>query len=542
MTDFSASLAGRRLAPWPVPPLDGVPPHPDQYQVIVIGAGIGGLSAAALLAARGCRVLVLEAHRTVGGNCVSWQRAVTVDGRKLRFVFDSGVQDISGLGPRGPLRNLLRQLKALDRLVWHPVRHAYCKEGMWLDGAQGVPRFIENYCCLFPDEAANIRAFFAEMAAIYHDMYAEVDQTGGVPVPPAAAGVMAWAARHPHAFGWMKQPFDDMLAAYFTSEPLKQMLRTVSEYITDDPHLLLVEDMAPLFGYYFDGGCYPGGGAQQLANLLADLFQARGGTLKCRQPVARILTACGQAVGVETKDGQIFHAPVIISNADAVATLTQLADPALLPKHYRTNLMAMGRGPSAFLLSLGLSTVMDVPERIFVKQNGLEFGIGNPGVHDATLASPGYSAVTLLCLLSEGASQPWLTRGPGYDADKRAFADRLIDAAATAVMPDLRRHIVYREAATPASFAAYTGALGGNIYGAARGGWRPSLRSPLPGLFLVGGGTEAGAGIEAVVVSATRAADTICPPLKARILQLPENDRGVDATEGKIVRHQIFGV
>lgn len=515
MTKISLFRAGRVATSWPMPCLEAAPQGEGNYQLIVIGAGIGALSAAALLAKRGCRVLVLEAHRSVGGNCVSWPRAVTAGGRKLRFVFDCGVQDFSGLGPRGPLRNLLHQLGVENRLSWHRVRHGYLRDGVRLEGAPRTEDFIANYCRLFPEQADNLRDFFSEMAAIYRDMYAGIEKTGGVPVPPAAAEIMAWAEHHPHAFRWMKQPFDAMLDAYFTAEPLKAMLRTVAEYITDDPHGLLVEDMAPLFGYYFEGGCYPAGGAQKLADLLADVVRDEGGDLRCRHPVKRILTHEGRACGVETADGQRFYAPLILSNADVVATLTELIDPALLPVPYLADIRAMGRGPSAILLSLGLSTVMNLPARLFVRHDGLEFGVGNPSVLDPSLASEGCSAVTLLHLLPQSEAQGWLVRGPAYDARKQAMTDRLIDAAAAAFFPDLRRHIVYAEAATPASFRSYTGAQDGNIYGAARGGWRPSLRTPLPGLMLVGGGADAGAGIEAVVVSATRAADIICPRIDA---------------------------
>lgn len=482
------------------------------YHAIVIGAGIAGLSTAALLAARGLRVLLLEAHRAIGGNCVSWPRMVQVAGQRQRFIFDSGVQDISGLGPRGPVRNLLRQLGAEDRLQWHRVRHQYWRDGSLLEGALTPADFIGNLCSRHPQDAAGIRAFFDEIFAVYRDIYANVERTGGVPTPPSPCEMLVWPQCHPHAFRWMARPFDEMLSTYLGDGAAADCLRTVSEYITEDPHLLSVGDMAPLFGYYLDGGYYPEGGAQSLPDLLSVLFREHGGTLKCRTTVERILFADGQACGVVTITGQRFYAPLIISNADVVTTLTHMSDASRLPDTYAERITTLKRGPSAVLVSLALDTKLPLAARSFVQQDGLHFGIGNPSVLDDTLAPPGCSAVTLLCLLSEAEAQGWLKRDESYAVRKQAFTDRLIDAVAHSVFADIRKHIVYCETATPATFSRYTGAQGGNIYGAARGGWAPAPITPVPGLMLIGAGTQTGAGIEAVTVCATRAADRIRPP------------------------------
>ncbi len=98
----------RQTYAWPIPRRDAWPEDPTRHHVIVVGAGIGGLSAGALLATRGFKVLVVEAHDRPGGYCSSWNRRVRRNGETLTYRFDAGVQDISGLGTRGPLRHLLR--------------------------------------------------------------------------------------------------------------------------------------------------------------------------------------------------------------------------------------------------------------------------------------------------------------------------------------------------------------------------------------------------------------------------------------------------
>ena len=101
-----------------------------EHHTVVVGAGIGGLSAAATLAARGLKVLVVEAHDRPGGYCSSWLRKVRGrDGSVGRYVFDAGVQDFSGLGPRGPLRRLLDGLGVRNAWIGVGSATAMCRTG-----------------------------------------------------------------------------------------------------------------------------------------------------------------------------------------------------------------------------------------------------------------------------------------------------------------------------------------------------------------------------------------------------------------------------
>jgi all-trans-retinol 13,14-reductase len=503
-------FADRDIGTWPIPELGSWPNEPDCHHVIVIGAGIGGLTAGALLAKRGFKVLLVEAHNRPGGYCSCWTRTIGGPDAPSSFHFDAGVQDFSGLGERGPLRHLLRQLEAEHRIDWRPVRHFYKRDGLAFSVPEDMAGMVEQLGRLFPDETAGIAAFFREMAGVYRELYADIETTGGVPMPPPTIeGMLAWPTAHPHAWQWMRQPFRAMLDAFLTSPLLKDLLTTIAEYITDRPDTLSVGDIAPLFGYYFEGGAYPVGGSQKLADLLATTIQEHGGRVLLRCRIKRILVEDGQAAGVESAIGKIHRAPLIVANGDVVSMLSELVGEAHLPPAYLAKLRAMRRGPSAVLVSLGLDIVPDLPARIFVQQDGLAFGIGNPSVIDPTLAPPGHAAVTLLYLLSEEAATDWHRKAPGYRENKDRIADRLIAATEASVMPQLRRHIVYREVASPPSFTLFAKTRNGNIYGAARDQWHPRLKSPIPGLMLVGAGTSTGPGIEAVVVSGTIAANLI---------------------------------
>ncbi|MBK3801278.1 FAD-dependent oxidoreductase [Azospirillum brasilense] len=494
---------------WPMPTFGGWPAGAHEHHAVVVGAGIGGLSAAATLAARGLKVLVVEAHDRPGGYCSSWLRKVRGrDGSVGRYIFDAGVQDFSGLGPRGPLRRLLDGLGVAQRMDWRRVRHRYVQDGLCLDVPDQPADLVTRLQALFPQEAPGIAAFFAEMGRVYADLYADVDETGGVPMPPATLEAMrSWIACRPDAWRWMHRPYAEMLDTHLRDPRLKALLTTISEYVTDRPELLPVREMAPLFGYYLEGGWYPAGGSQRLAELLCAVVRERGGAVLLRTRAERILTEDGRAAGIATADGTVHRAPLVLANSDVVGTLTRLVDPALLPRRYAQRVKGLKRGPTAVLVSLAVEGVPDLPARVFVGADGLHFGIGNPSAVDPSLAPEGHAAVTMLCLRPEPEAAEWFAAGKAANRQrKEAFADRLV-AAAESVLPGLRGRILYRQTASPTTFTRYALADNGAIYGAARGQWCPPNKTPLPGLMLVGAGCQSGPGVEAVVISGMGAAN-----------------------------------
>jgi len=133
---------------------------------------------------------------------------------------------------------------------------------------------------------------------------------------------------------------------------------------------------------------------------------------------------------------------------------------------------------------------------------------------DDSLAPPQHASLSLISLAPP--SERWDRSAPGYTARKRAAGDALI-ARAEMVLPGLSSHIVYRQDATPATFARYAWTTGGSIYGPAIGGWCPSAKSPIEGLVLAGAGVFPGAGIEAVVISGVVAADALLATSPAQV-------------------------
>jgi len=482
------------------------PTQKDRHDIIVIGSGIGGLSAAALLAKRGRQVIVFEQHFLAGGYCTSWERGVRRGSKRLRYVFDAGVHDVSGLGERGPVRNLQRQLGIEEEIDWRLMSHEYILGDLHIKVPHDAGEFVQVLGNHFPDEWAQIKAFFDEIKLVYRELYADIERTGGVPRPPnTAAEMLAYPKTHPHAYKWMEVLFGKMLDTYFRDEHLKEFLSVLTGYLSDDPTALTVGAMAPIFGYYFDGGYYPVGGSQSFANALVRVIEENGGKVRLRTPVSRVMIENGKALGVALANGERYYAEAIISNADARRTFLELVGREYLPKTFVQQIETLKPSTSAFIVFLGVDYVPDIAPIAMVD----DIGIMMPSKVDPSLAPPGHSAITLIKLMPQAEAATWDRQSPDYTKRKRECGDELIAVAERAI-PNLHQHIIYRQEGSPPTFARYAWTINGAIYGPAAGQPLLPMKTPIERLYLAGAGTfPGGGGVEAVVISGTVAADTI---------------------------------
>jgi all-trans-retinol 13,14-reductase len=462
------------------------------------------LTAAALLAQRGLKVAVFEQHFLPGGFCTSWERIVQHNGERWRYVFDAGVHDVSGLGSHGSFRNLLRMLNIEDRIEWKRNQQEFFQGGTHLivphDGGEFARLLGEH----FPAEAENILAYFNEMRLIYEDMVGDSEKTGGAPQPPDNVDdMLAYPKNHPHAFKWLERPYPEMLDAYFQDARLKELLSALTGYLSDDATTLTVGHMAPIFGYYFEGGYYPAGGSQVIADALVQVIEENDGRLFLRTSVSRIVIENGHAAGVQLMDGTIHRSKAVLSNADAHKTFLELMGREHLPAKFADSIAALKPSTSAFIVFLGLDFV---PEIASVTM-GPGVGIMLPSKIDPSLAPSGHSAMTLLRLIPQAEAVLWDRESPDYHQRKKEYADGMI-AAAEEIIPGSQSHITYRQEGSPATFARYAWTTGGSIYGPATGQSPLHIKTPLSNLYLAGSSVM-GSGAEAAIIAGIRAANAI---------------------------------
>jgi phytoene dehydrogenase-like protein len=313
-----------------------------------------------------------------------------------------------------------------------------------------------------------------------------------------------------------------LVAAHVSDPAVVELLYALSGYLGDGSERLTCGQMAPIFGYYFKGGHYPLGGSGRLADVLVEAIEGRGSKVHLKTSVARILVENGCAAGVRLRDGRTIRAKAVVSNADIRRTFLELIDPALLPADFRDRIAKAEPANSAFSVHLGVDFVPACAPAIHTRG----VGIAMMSQLDPSAAPEGHGTLTLISLVPHERAKDWFPPEGGddwktwrnsdlYEERKRKLGDDMI-AAAEAVIPDLSRHIVYRTDASPVTYARYDWASSGAIYGISSKGRLKGSKSPLRNLVIAGGG-NAGAGVEAVVISGAEAAEALMPGLLSSV-------------------------
>jgi all-trans-retinol 13,14-reductase len=477
----------------------------NEYDVIIVGAGIGGLTCGALLAKKGYKVLVLEQHYQVGGFCSSFTRK--------GFVFNSGVEDVSGLWEKGPVTHLLSELGLRKEELFVKNTRRVIYKGRAIDIPNSFDQLIELFKNMFPEEEKSIDAFFSEAKKAYEECYKEVPLYGS-PLPAelivrvmGEKKLLDYPKEHPHFYDWMNKTYKQKLDEYFKNEDLKTLLCSLLGYIGSEPEKISAASaLTASLSYFIYGGYYPRGGAQNFANILRKFIEDRGGEVLLMHRVNKILVDSGRAVGVRCGD-KVFKAPIVVANANAKKVFLELIDEEHLDKNFMEYIKSLRMSPSAFMVFLGVDMDLSSYPTIIVDLDS-EIHITINSNADPSLAPKGKASVTITTLANYHDFPERGTRE--YVEKKRKLAEEIIQKAEK-VIPGLSKHIVVQDAATPKTFERYTSMPEGAIYSFDQSidTKRPYFKTPVKGLYLVGASTFPGGGIEAVVISGTICANDI---------------------------------
>jgi phytoene desaturase len=495
-------------------------PDRDAYDVIVIGGGMAGLSAAAGLAASGVSVLVVEAHYRAGGYAHAFRRGP--------FLFDSAVHLTPGGGKDGGIHQLLESWGVADQVEFLPVEPMYRTIGPGLEtfirsGAEG---FIESHAASFPHERDGFRSLVCAMDR----MASEIRVLSAMDVPKAQM-MRLMVKQCPTVLRYSSRSLQDLLDQHLTDPIAKSVVSTLWTYLGLPPsRCSAVAFAVMLMSFINEHAYYVRGTFQKLADAFVSAVEKFGGELVMPRQVESILIdERGRARGVKLdRAGEEIRARYVISSADAFQTFFTMVGRERLDGDFAASLETRGLSISAFEVFLGVKMdlkAMGVSHETFFApghsaeevydhhSNGRIFGCGLsiPSVEDASVAPPGHHTVCLTMFA------PW---DRTWKEEKSRIAEALIDEAEK-VIPGLRQSIVFQDSGTPSTMHRYTQNTQGAIYG-----WdasprslatRLSMETPIPGLFLAGHWTRPGGGLYAVVTSGQIAAKRVAGELAGRV-------------------------
>lgn len=480
----------------------------NEFDVIVIGSGIGGLGCAALLAKKGYRPLVLEHHTKVGGYYGSFQR----DG----FFFNTGATEITGLWDGGPIDLFLQDLELNKTDYFVENSYKYKRGGKEIKAFDDVDAFKGQLASLFPEEADNLDAFFNDARISFDEWYGELHKYGTILSPEITRAVFGefelerHTRENPNFTNWRTKSWKQKMDEYFTNQGLRDLLNSIVNHMSADLNVVPAEAVLRDYGFIRYGSFFPKGGAQKFVEAIKTFIENHGGKVLVSHRVERILTEDGAVKGVESRD-QIFHSPVVVSASDVKNSILSMVDRSELDQTYIESIQAIAMMETYFSAYLGVD--MDLthyPTMIFDDDTSLD-DLFHMTIY--TNADPSYApeGMATISIRTIGSYDDFPDReNREYVRKKRAVTNELIDTA-DEVIPGLKENIIVRFAATPRTYERYTLATEGSCEGPF---WstevkRRYYKTPLKGLYLAGSTAYPGAGLEQALMTGIICANDI---------------------------------
>jgi phytoene desaturase len=480
-------------------------PPRARYDAVVVGAGIGGLVAANLLAREGMSVLLVEQHYMAGGFCSTFRRG--------GYTFDAATHFYPLLGnPQTITGALVGDLGVETKWVkMDPVDTFHFPDGSRFEVPADLDDYLAAVVARFPHQARELDAFFADVREAY--ALGLVAYFRGRPVPQLAR-FADWT-------------LTEALERHFSDPALRLLLTADCPHWGSAPSRTSFVFDSMLRLSYFLGNYFPVGGSQAFADDLARCFEERGGHILMSTRVERIGVEDGAVTGVEaeTLRGPLtgrhaVAADIVVANTDLGALVDELVGAEHLGAELAGAVRSLRPSFPCFLTHLGLKGVDDAaleeaqgyywrhwdPDR--VGRDGLICKIFSPTLYDPDLAPPGGQIVILqkVLELDYDAVADWETH--------KAEVERFVCDQFERVVPGVAEKIVVKLSASAKTSWRFTGNRGGAMLGWEMspdqlGDARPGIETPVDGLWLVGHWTRPGGGITPVIVSAVRAAEAI---------------------------------
>jgi 1-hydroxycarotenoid 3,4-desaturase len=483
-------------------------------RIVIIGAGMGGLSAAVELLAEGFDVLILERAAVAGGKLHQLKAGgKAIDAGPTVFTMRPIFEALFARAGADIADHLtLRQASVLARHGWG--------DGGRLDLFADVERSAEAIAALSgAHDAAGYLRFVKDARKIYETLEGPFIHSDKPSLPGLIGSVAATKPRNL----WSIQPYSSLwkkLGSYFRDPRLRQLFARYSTYCGSSPFeapatLMLIAHVEQCGVWLVEGGM------QHIAEALTGLIAARGGEIRYGAEVAEILVKDGEAGGVRLAGGEVIEADAVVCNADVNAVATGLlgrgamgaADP-VPPKRRSLSAVTFAMTAPASGFPLARHTVFFSPDypaefedilrgRRTPRQPTVYVCAQDRGDDGSGAPRPGEG---------EGERLLLIVNAPPI-GDQKIFSQKEIEQCAASAFATLSRCGLRIEprpelmaAATPTDFNGMFPATGGALYGLASHGWQASFqrakaRSRIARLYFAGGSVHPGSGLPMAALS-----------------------------------------
>lgn len=534
---------------------------PDECDVVVIGAGMGGLTSAALLSKAGLRVCVLEMADYPGGYLAGF--------RRRGFVFDTAIHWLNQCGPKGAVRRVLRVVGE-DAPATPPLRRIRRYRGERFDYLlTNEPDSLRDALVAdHPEQAAELHRFFAaaRTLGVACESFADhmrIPETMSL-LEKTAHGVGMARFGIQHFLPYLRWSTEEGFERVFRAPALAKMLCSEER---------LAWCITPIgWAYTGDYQAAPRGGSRMLPRFLVRSIESWGGRVVCRARVDRIHVERGRATGVSVTLGargetRSLGAKYVLAACDSESVYERMLPPHLVDPRLIAKLREADVGDSHLTVFLGLDAAAQElglgDELCMITRDDVSRQDHNGGdptrvaitalagsARDPSLAPPGKGTLRLTVSAKLGYADRWktgegLARGAEYAAFKKAYADILIARVEHALSVRLREHVEVCEIATPVTHLRYTGNRDGSIVGT-----KPTARNiragvahyltPIRNLIFSGMWAELGGGVPIAVKAGMNAALLVMrqerPQAFAILADVLDGKRAVDDLDPAILR------
>lgn len=488
--------------------------------IIIIGGGIGGLSAAIHLAAAGKRVKILEQNPQVGGKMgevheagFRWDTGPSV--LTMRHVFDD-LFEVAG--------------KRLEEYIHltpiDPLTRYFYPDGFTLDVTQELDEMSKQIAMLDERDVEGYLAYLSYAARLHRI-------TGPVFIynePPSIRRFLQVSPMDAFKVDGLRS-MQKAIEGFVKSPHMRQLLGRFATYVGASPYeapaTLNVIAHVELNG----GVWYPNGGMFSVAKGMAKLADELDVEIQTRAPVQQIRVEDGKVIGVATADGEFHAAEAVIANVDVATVYEKLLPPEVVSPRRLDRLLNIEPSSSGFIMLLGINEMHPQLEHhnIFFSSDYKRefddiFGRGIPPEEPTIYVS--ISAKTDFDDSPQDhenwfvlVNVPALGTGWDWHAEQNNYRNLILDRLAQVFHIDVRQRIVAEQIFTPHSLERMTGARRGALYGTSSNHRWAAFRRPhnraedVKGLYFAGGTTHPGGGVPMVTLSGKVAANLVLEDL-----------------------------